>query len=558
MTTTLDLGGIELPLLTVTEPNAILGVRGSGKSNTAVRLAEQMHAAGLPWVAVDPKGDWYGIRSSADGEGAGLPIPVLGGLHGDLPLEPTAGKLIADLIVDRNLTVVLDVSDFGSKNKQVQFLTDFAEQLFRRQGRDPHPRHLFLDEADDFVPQMVRANMARCVGAWTKIVKQGRSRGLGVTLITQRSASLNKDALTQAETLIAMRTTSPQDRKAILGWVDYWSVGREIVDSLPSLASGEGWVCSPHFLGRVERVQFAQRTTFDSGRTPEVGVARAPASLADVDLDALRTQMADTIEKQQATDPKALLARVRELEGKLRDLERRPAEVVTAEVRVEVAPSWMAASLDQVRADTEAIVANLFTILGRLESDPPQPAPPRVVPKRAVPQAAPQAARTTPAVDGGEPLGKVHRAILGALAQYPEDGRTARQVALLTGYSSKGGGFRNALSRLRTLGLIERGDPIRITPEGQATVGHVEPLPTGEALLEVWLGNLSAHKACRVILEALARAGAAGLDLDALGAATGYEIGGGGFRNSLSRLRTLELISPARETPIRIADEFLW
>ena len=60
---------------------------------TAQRLVEQLHHVGLPVVVVDVKGDWWGIRSSADGAGPGLPFVIFGGDHGDVPLEPTAGEL---------------------------------------------------------------------------------------------------------------------------------------------------------------------------------------------------------------------------------------------------------------------------------------------------------------------------------------------------------------------------------------------------------------------------------------------------------------------------------
>lgn len=78
MTPELRLGeDLALPLEAVTETFAILAKRRAGKSNAAVVLAEEMFAAGLPWVAVDPKGDWWGIRAS--GDGPGLAVVVFGG-----------------------------------------------------------------------------------------------------------------------------------------------------------------------------------------------------------------------------------------------------------------------------------------------------------------------------------------------------------------------------------------------------------------------------------------------------------------------------------------------
>ena len=84
---------LTLPLDAVTQTFGIIGMRGSGKSNAAVVLAEEMFRAKLHWVAIDPKGDWWGMRSSRDGKHPGLPIVVFGGQHGDVPLEPSSGPL---------------------------------------------------------------------------------------------------------------------------------------------------------------------------------------------------------------------------------------------------------------------------------------------------------------------------------------------------------------------------------------------------------------------------------------------------------------------------------
>jgi len=167
---------LKLPADAITRTFAILAMIGAGKSNAGAVFGEEFYAAGLPFVAIDPKGDWWGLRSSGDGTGPGLPILIFGGLHGDLPLHEDMGKLIADLIVDQNLTCILDVSEFPSKAAQMRFLTDFAEHLYRRHGREPQARHLIMEEADEYLPQVVRADEAKCVGVWTRIAKRGRPR----------------------------------------------------------------------------------------------------------------------------------------------------------------------------------------------------------------------------------------------------------------------------------------------------------------------------------------------------------------------------------------------
>ena len=556
---------LALPQDTVTQALALLAVRRAGKSNAAAVLAEEMHAAGLPWVAIDPKGDWWGLRSSADGTGPGLPIPIFGGLHGDMPLVPEAGALMAELVVEHNLTCVLDVSRF-SKAGRIRFLTAFAEKLYELHQADPQPRHMFLEEADRCVPQRVMQDMAACVGAFSDLVRLGGAFGLGITIISQRSALINKDVLSEVEVMIALRTTGPQDRKAIRDWMEHHAIAAELVDSLPGLANGEAWVISSHWLVEqglpaLQRIRFRQRATFDSGATPKVGErARPPATLADIDLGALQTRMDAVVEKATQNDPGKLRRRIADLERKLAAAGReiKPAEPERIEVTVEVpvvTPAAVAALDQSVTAMREAADQIEFALQRARRADSsPAPSPPKAaapVPARSV------APRTAPATvpDGEAPdiqLGRAHRAILAVLAQFPE-GRTKQQVAILTGYAVKGGGFNNALGALRTATLIEGRDYLVINEAGMAAIcSEWEPLPEGAELLEHWVGQLP--KAERLILGVLAEAWPQPVAKAEVAERTGYTATGGGFNNALGKLRTLQLISGSMEL---VADETL-
>src|ERR1035438_7511416 len=122
---------LRLPLDAVTETFLIFGKKGSGKTATAGVFTEELITAGLPVAVLDPMGAWWGLRSSADGNGPGLPVLILGGEHADLPLTPDSGTPIADLVVEERIPVVLDLF-LMSKTQQRHFVTDFMERLFRR------------------------------------------------------------------------------------------------------------------------------------------------------------------------------------------------------------------------------------------------------------------------------------------------------------------------------------------------------------------------------------------------------------------------------------------
>lgn len=138
----------------------------------------------------------------------------------------------------------------------------------------------------------------------------------------------------------------------------------------------------------------------------------------------------------------------------------------------------------------------------------------------------------------GAKLGRAERQILTVLAQHGR--RSTSQVALLTGRSYKGGGFRNALSSLRSAGLIEGRAEVEITDMGRRELGTWDTLPTpGPELVAWWASRLD--KAPRLILEHLAANPDRSIPINEIAEATGYSPAGGGFRNALSRLRSLDL-----------------
>lgn len=549
-----------LPLDAVTETFAILAKRRAGKSNAAVVMAEEMYDHGLPWVAIDPKGDWWGVRAAGDGKSPGLAVLVFGGLHGDVPLEPTSGRLVADLIIEQRLTSVLDVSEM-SKADQRRFLVDFADRLYRR---NTEPLHVFCEEADEYIPQRVSGADAKLVGVFETLVKRGGFRGIGCTLITQRSASLNKDVLTQIETLIPMRTPSPQDRKAIEAWVDYHEAGKEAVGELPGLADGEAWVFSPQWLRMLTKIKFRRRRTFDSGATPKVGgKPRPPATLAEVDLAAIKEAMAETIEKQKADDPKYLRQRIAQLERELKAERDRPSPVPTVEhVEVPVLDPAIAGELLQALEPFEQKLAYIDGALsmlsaskstfgpGRSARDPSaavsvrgQEAKPRSRrPEASAPISTPRSVRSDvhQSVDLGDvTLGKTEKAILSVLAQHGP--RTHSQLALLSGYSPKASTIGVAASKLRKIGFIQPNQPYEATPEGLEWIADkVEPLPEGQALLDYWRNRFG--KTELVMLDALVDLWPNATTQHELADITGYSPTASTIGVALSKLRKVGVV----------------
>jgi len=564
-----------LPVDAITQTFAILAKRGVGKSTTARKMAEGFAAIGAQFVAIDPVGVWYGLRSSADGKKPGLSVYIFGGAHGDLPLDDQAGTLMADVVLESGASVIFDLSDL-SEAAMRRFLTDFARRLYERKARDRRPLHLILDEADEFAPQRIPPAGAALFGAIDRIVRRGRARGLGCTLISQRPAVVNKDVLTQCEVLIAMRVTHPRDRRALEEWAtahDEAGLVRAFADALPSLPIGTAYIWSPGWLDVFERVEIEMPWTFDSSYTPKADEHREdPGMRAALDLDALGARIAATREQTAAADPARLRARVAELEAAVA---AGPASVSAAAVE---AQSREITSLRDRLARQEMLIRQLdeeidakiqrdsetadwhrsmrFRIRSEIEgatSGPRTRDTPKVQRVAAGTSALAFDSKKEDVRRSSTPsetrLAKADRSILSVLAQHGV--RTKQQIATLAGYAINGGGFNNALGSLRKRELIEGWDPIVITAAGREAIhGQWEALPTGAALQDYWVGRLG--KAEGLALRAVCEAWPKSLSKAEVADRAGYVATGGGFNNALGKLRTLELISGTQE--IRASD----
>jgi hypothetical protein len=504
---------LSLPLSAVTETFAVLAKRGMGKTYTAAVMAEEMLKVGAQCVIADPVGVWWGLRVAADGKSPGLPIIVMGGEHGDIPLDETTGAIVAEFVVDTGSSVVLDLG-LLRKGAMIRFMTDFAEKLYHAKAPEAKrsPLHLFLDEADAFAPQKPQPDQARLLGAMQDLVRRGRARGVGITMITQRSAVLNKDVLTQAEVLVPLRTISPQDRKAIEEWIDIHadkSEANTVLDSLPSLPKGTAWFWSPGWLNICQKVNVRKRETFDSSATPEFGKSYKNIQLAPVDLDKLKDRMAATIEKAKADDPKELKRQIADLK---KQLSAKTPSTNTVERIVRVADfeaidkalkdrdtDWMTAIAEFRQKSSEALDKMVFKaplLMFKRRSPGPSVAPSVEAHRRAqaespiyrkiFPSDKPPSNNNGNGNSSGLPVGE--RAVLIAVAQFGSIER--EQLTVLTGYKRSS---RDAyISRLVARDYINvAGRTLTPTQSGIDNLGtDYSPLPTGSALWDYWRNRL--------------------------------------------------------------------
>src|ERR1700761_7754951 len=100
---------LSLPLDIITMRQAIYGTSGAGKTTWGRLLAEKVHEAGHRFCAIDLKNDWWGLKSSADGSAAGIPVVVFGGPKADVQLLDDAGAIVAETIASIDQSVIIDL-----------------------------------------------------------------------------------------------------------------------------------------------------------------------------------------------------------------------------------------------------------------------------------------------------------------------------------------------------------------------------------------------------------------------------------------------------------------
>jgi hypothetical protein len=600
---------LELPTDAVTSTIVIYGGKGTGKTNLASVLVEELAANDLRFAVIDPMGVWWGLRHGADGTSKGIKVLILGGIHGDLPITPESGALVADLVVDEETSAVIDISrrpdgSMWNISERIRFVRDYTKRLYQRQGEKRSPIHQVIDEAARFAPQIIRhgeGDVAACMGAIAVLVEEGRNVGIGVTLVTQRSARLNKDVAELADCMIAFRIVGPNSMSAVLDWLGEHvekSRLKEIGAQLRSLPRGSALVVSPGWLEFEGVVAMRARKTFDSSKTPEAGAdVRAPGQGAKVNLDKYKERLASLIEEQAANDPKALKARVAELEKQLAKGAKVPNKVterVTERVvEKKVIPAATLTSIERLVGKHDKAIAGAATLADRtgammqkaaeviaasslrlevelgklrtaiLDTKTPATAPARVgngvnghAPKAFArpPEARVVPSTPRPAASTDASLKPAHLRILSAIAWWEGVGVDTpdfTSVAFVAGTSAASSSFENNRARLRTAGYLDYAGSgrMRLTDTGRALTPAPDLAPTNAALQAQVIGMITpAHGR---MLRAAIDAYPSELSYEDVADRAGASAASSSFENNRSWLRGRGLIEYTRAGHLR-------
>lgn len=191
---------------------AVLGMSGSGKSQTVRRFAEQLHSLGVASSIIDIENEYAGLKEIGSFIVAGPQIDY-GKIHIDVPLtNDSSYYALARRAYRDNQSVILLLQELDDDVRKIH-LAAYLKGLFD-EGRDPDHRHthaVVIEEAQEYIPQTGIDKKDALRNTLLRIAKRGRKRGLWPIVVSQRPANVDKDFLTQSRLFLAHFVSYPND-----------------------------------------------------------------------------------------------------------------------------------------------------------------------------------------------------------------------------------------------------------------------------------------------------------------------------------------------------------
>lgn len=259
--------GVELPEDHITQKCSIFGVTGTGKSNGVGVILEEYCKKKMPFVCIDVLGAHYGLATK-------YPVIIYGGKNGIEMDREIMGDYYAQLVFsadEHHLSFIFDFSEWNDFEMQL-WMSEFLNRLFELHASDRKPRHIFVEEAEVFFPQVNYDEGKHSLLAGNKVMKRGRALGLGMTLISQRPQDVNKKTLSQSQCNFLLHLEGVPEMKVVREMLRSEEKDRrdELINIVTNADKGECLLYSPQWIGKPKSFKFRLRETFHAGYTPKL------------------------------------------------------------------------------------------------------------------------------------------------------------------------------------------------------------------------------------------------------------------------------------------------
>lgn len=195
------------------EKSVVMGITGSGKSYGARVIIEEGITQGVKFVVVDPQGAYDNLMGFEYIEAKEIRDTV------------ALGALIA--VTNRNVVIRMKQLTLPEQNK---FMKEFFTAYKKRQQKGI--KCIVIDEAHKFIPQYDKTVAREAI---LGLIQENRSDGLGVIIVSQMPARIDKTAIKQSSNKFIGFMDEMNDIKAVRGFL----VGDYKEDIFPKMKTGE-------------------------------------------------------------------------------------------------------------------------------------------------------------------------------------------------------------------------------------------------------------------------------------------------------------------------------
>jgi hypothetical protein len=239
----------------------VVGISGSGKSNTLATLHEELGRLLVPFLLIDTENE-YGSLCAPEYLPRGKRFDVSQVSQGN-------ARDFGHYIIENHLQVVLDVTSYEASEAAMVVVNTLAGLQEWEEDLDNDDRLSFmvtLSEAGAWFPQSSNATpyskeayTELQTAFFTNLVPRGRKRGLGLVFDLQRPAQVDK-RLMQTSWKILHRQTEPRDIEV------YKTIAGLEREDVIGLGDGEAYIFSAQVTG--QRVQIRRRNSRHESNTP--------------------------------------------------------------------------------------------------------------------------------------------------------------------------------------------------------------------------------------------------------------------------------------------------
>ncbi len=142
-----------------------------------------------------------------------------------------------DTLVEEGVASVLNLKGINMIEKDIA-VTHLLSMLYSARRKEHVPPFMIIaEEAHQFCPQGKRIMTSNVMNT---LAAEGRKFGIGLCVVSQRPAKVDKNVLSQCNTQIILKVTNPNDLKAIVASVE--GLTSKSVDDIQHLSTGTALV----------------------------------------------------------------------------------------------------------------------------------------------------------------------------------------------------------------------------------------------------------------------------------------------------------------------------